>query len=67
MPRILVLYYSSYGHLAKMADAMIEGMTLREAGAEMGMEEGLENLAFTQTTFSPDDEPAVPDEDEEPD
>jgi small subunit ribosomal protein S2 len=52
---------------SKMADAMIEGMTLREAGAEMGMEEGLENLAFTQTTFSPDDEPAAPDEDEEPD
>ena len=33
MPRILVLYYSSYGHLAKMADAMAEGA--RSAGAEV--------------------------------
>jgi len=41
----------------KMADAMLEGLALREAGAELGMEEGLENLAFTQTSFSPDDEP----------
>ena len=44
---------------AKMADAMIEGTNLREAGAEMGMEEGLEGLAFTQTTFSPDDDEPV--------
>jgi len=33
MPRILVLYYSSYGHLAKMADAVAEGA--RSAGAEV--------------------------------
>lgn len=45
---------------AKMADAVLEGLALREAGAEVGMEEGLENLAFTQTSFSPDDEPAEP-------
>ena len=33
MPKILVLYYSSYGHLAKMADAVAEGA--RGAGAEV--------------------------------
>src|SRR5690606_15818868 len=30
MARILVLYYSSYGHIAKMADAVAEGV--RQAG-----------------------------------
>jgi NAD(P)H dehydrogenase (quinone) len=33
MARILVLYYSSYGHLAKMADAVADGV--REAGHEV--------------------------------
>lgn len=33
MTKILVLYYSSYGHVAKMADAVAEGA--REAGAEV--------------------------------
>lgn len=33
MTKVLVLYYSSYGHLAKMADAVAEGA--REAGAEV--------------------------------
>ena len=33
MAKILVLYYSSYGHLAKMADAVAEGA--RSAGAEV--------------------------------
>jgi NAD(P)H dehydrogenase (quinone) len=32
MARILVLYYSSYGHIAQMADAVAEGV--REAGHE---------------------------------
>jgi NAD(P)H dehydrogenase (quinone) len=32
MTRILVLYYSSYGHTAKMAEAIAEGV--RDAGAE---------------------------------
>ena len=32
MARILVLYYSSYGHVAKMAEAVAEGV--REAGHE---------------------------------
>jgi NAD(P)H dehydrogenase (quinone) len=32
MPKILVLYYSSYGHLEQMAEAVAEGA--REAGAE---------------------------------
>ncbi|MGH2589146.1 MAG: 30S ribosomal protein S2, partial [Dehalococcoidia bacterium] len=36
----------------KMADAIVEGQELREAGLEVGMEEGLENLSFTQTSFS---------------
>lgn len=33
MTKVLVLYYSSYGHVAKMADAFAEGA--REAGAEV--------------------------------
>ncbi len=33
MSKILVLYYSSYGHLAKMADAVAEGA--RSAGADV--------------------------------
>jgi small subunit ribosomal protein S2 len=49
----------------KMADAMLEGLALREAGAELGMEEGLENLAFSQTSFSPDDEPVAATADED--
>jgi small subunit ribosomal protein S2 len=49
---------------AKMADAVIEGAELREAGVEVG-EGGLENLSFTQTTFSPDDEPEPTGDDEQ--
>ncbi|MDF2495763.1 NAD(P)H:quinone oxidoreductase [Sphingomonas sp.] len=33
MTKVLVLYYSSYGHLAKMADAVAEGA--REVGVEV--------------------------------
>jgi NAD(P)H dehydrogenase (quinone) len=33
MTKVLVLYYSSYGHIEKMADAMAEGA--RSAGAEV--------------------------------
>jgi NAD(P)H dehydrogenase (quinone) len=33
MTKVLVLYYSSYGHVEKMADAVAEGA--REAGAEV--------------------------------
>ncbi len=33
MPKVLVLYYSSYGHIEKMAQAVAEGA--REAGAEV--------------------------------
>ena len=32
MTKVLVLYYSSYGHIEKMAGAVAEGV--REAGAE---------------------------------
>ena len=32
MAKVLVLYYSSYGHIAKMADAMAEGV--RQGGGE---------------------------------
>jgi NAD(P)H dehydrogenase (quinone) len=35
MPRILVLYYSSYGHIETMADAIAEGA--RQAGAEVAV------------------------------
>ena len=33
MPKVLVLYYSSYGHIEKMAEAMAEGA--RAAGAQV--------------------------------
>jgi NAD(P)H dehydrogenase (quinone) len=33
MPKVLVLYYSSYGHIEKMAEAVAEGA--REAGASV--------------------------------
>ena len=33
MPKVLVLYYSSYGHIEQMADAVAEGA--RSAGAEV--------------------------------
>ena len=33
MPKVLVLYYSSYGHIEKMAEAVAEGA--REAGAQV--------------------------------
>jgi NAD(P)H dehydrogenase (quinone) len=32
MARVLVLYYSAYGHIEKMAQAVAEGV--REAGAD---------------------------------
>ncbi len=33
MPKVLVLYYSSYGHIEKMAEAVAEGA--RGAGAQV--------------------------------
>src|SRR5512141_2754174 len=33
MPKVLVLYYSAYGHIEKMAEAVAEGA--RETGAEV--------------------------------
>ena len=33
MTKVLVLYYSAYGHIEKMAEAVAEGA--REAGAEV--------------------------------
>lgn len=33
MSKVLVLYYSSYGHIEKMATAVAEGV--REAGADV--------------------------------
>ena len=45
MPRVLVLYYSTYGHIAQMADAVAEGA--REAGAEVDIRR-VPNLAGTQ-------------------
>ena len=33
MAKVLVLYYSAYGHIEKMAEAVAEGA--REAGAEV--------------------------------
>jgi NAD(P)H dehydrogenase (quinone) len=39
-PRVLVLYYSSYGHIERMAEAGAEGA--REAGAEVAVKRVLE-------------------------
>ncbi|MHA6719968.1 NAD(P)H:quinone oxidoreductase [Sphingomonas sp. RS6] len=44
MTKILVLYYSSYGHLAKMADAVAEGA--REAGATVDVRRVAETAPF---------------------
>lgn len=44
MSKILVLYYSSYGHLAKMADAVAEGA--RAAGAEVDVRRVPETAPF---------------------
>ena len=44
MSKILVLYYSSYGHLAKMADAVAEGV--RSAGAEVDVRRVPETAPF---------------------
>jgi NAD(P)H dehydrogenase (quinone) len=35
MSKVLVLYYSSYGHIEKMADAVAQGA--RDAGAEVAV------------------------------
>nr|WP_138506854.1 NAD(P)H:quinone oxidoreductase [Nostoc sp. PA-18-2419] len=44
MSKILVLYYSSYGHLAKMADAVAEGA--RSTGAEVDVRRVPETAPF---------------------
>ncbi|MCW3845834.1 NAD(P)H:quinone oxidoreductase [Sphingomonas sp. LB-2] len=44
MPKILVLYYSSYGHLATMADAVADGA--RSAGAEVDVRRVPETAPF---------------------
>ncbi|MBO9621136.1 MAG: NAD(P)H:quinone oxidoreductase [Sphingomonas sp.] len=44
MSKILVLYYSSYGHLAKMADAVAEGA--RSAGAQVDVRRVPETAPF---------------------
>ena len=44
MPKVLVLYYSSYGHLATMADAVAEGA--RSAGAEVDVRRVPETAPF---------------------
>ena len=43
MPKVLVLYYSSYGHIAPMAQAVAEGA--RSAGAERGAPYGATTIA----------------------
>ena len=44
MPKILVLYYSSYGHMEQMADAIAEGA--RSAGAEVDIRRVPETAPF---------------------
>jgi NAD(P)H dehydrogenase (quinone) len=56
MPKVLVLYYSSYGHLAKMADAVAEGA--RSAGVDVDVrrvpetapEDVVKNFGFVHDT-----------------
>ena len=38
MPKVLVLYYSSYGHIEAMAQAVVEGA--RSTGAEVAVKRG---------------------------
>ncbi|WP_025561274.1 NAD(P)H:quinone oxidoreductase [Sphingomonas sp. UNC305MFCol5.2] len=55
MSKILVLYYSSYGHLAKMADAVAEGA--RSTGAEVDVRRVPETVpaeVATASGFIPD-------------
>ena len=44
MPRILVLYYSTYGHIEQMAEAVAEGA--RSAGAEVDIRRVPETVAL---------------------
>lgn len=58
MTKVLVLYYSTFGHIAQMADAVAEGA--REAGAEVDVRR-VPDLAGTQVA-RPDAPVAVIDE-----
>ena len=47
MPKILVLYYSSYGHIEEMAGAVAAGarsVAGAKVGASYALEEGVANL-----------------------
>ncbi|MDR3527049.1 MAG: NAD(P)H:quinone oxidoreductase [Rhizomicrobium sp.] len=50
MPKVLVLYYSSYGHIEKMAEAVAAGA--REAGAEVDIKRVPETVPLEIATKS---------------
>lgn len=63
MPRVLVLYYSSYGHTARMAEAVADGA--REAGATVEVRRVAETVnqeIARAAQFSPDLSHAVLDD-----
>ena len=59
MAKVLVLYYSAYGHIAAMADAVAEGA--REAGAEVHVKR-VPDIANVQPGARQDDPVATIDE-----
>ena len=58
MTKVLVLYYSSYGHIEKMAYAVAEGA--REAGASVEVKRVPENVpeAIAKASYFKLDQPA---------
>lgn len=59
MPKILVLYYSAFGHIATMADAIAEGA--RQAGAQVDVKR-VPDIANSQPGARQDDPVATVDE-----
>src|ERR1700691_2840628 len=59
MAKVLVLYYSSYGHIEKMAYAVAEGA--REAGATVDVKRVAENVpeAIAKASYFALDQPAL--------
>jgi len=58
MPKVLVLYYSSYGHIETMAEAVAEGA--REAGADVTIRRVAETVPADVATASHFKTPAHP-------
>ena len=50
MAKVLVLYYSSYGHVEAMANAVAEGVLSAGASVELKRVPGRETIAFPYET-----------------